>query len=74
MKVKCLDRETIYFNFRLDIGITSFNDIDEFAPVTKHERQRKQNPNPPYENESKQMTANCSLSALGISHVTYSRK
>ena len=31
----------IYFNFRLDIGITNFRELDEFAPVTKHERQRK---------------------------------
>ena len=35
------DKETIYFSFRLDIGITNFNDMDEFAPVTKHERQIK---------------------------------
>ena len=41
IRVKGLDKETIYFDFRLDIGITNFNDMDEFAPVTKHERQRK---------------------------------
>ena len=42
IKVKGLDgKETIYFNFRLDIGITNFNDMDESAPVTKHERQIK---------------------------------
>ena len=40
IKVKGLDKETIYFYFRLDIGTTNFNDMDEFAPVTKHERQR----------------------------------
>ena len=40
IKVKGLDKETIYFNFRLNIGITNFNDMDEFATVTKHERQR----------------------------------
>ena len=27
--------ETIYFNFRLDIGITNLNDMDEFISVTK---------------------------------------
>ena len=41
IRVKGLDKETIYFNFRLDIGITNFNDMDEFGPVTKHEQQRK---------------------------------
>ena len=33
--VKGLDKETIYFNFRLDIGINNFNDMDEFVSVTK---------------------------------------
>ena len=28
MRVKVLDYETIYFNFRLDIGLTNFNDMD----------------------------------------------
>ena len=28
--------ETISFNFRLDIGPTNLNDMDEFVPVTKH--------------------------------------
>ena len=28
--------ETICFNFRLDIGPTNLNDMDEFVPVTKH--------------------------------------
>ena len=41
IRVKGLDKETIYFNFRLDIGITNLNDMDEIAPLTKHERQRK---------------------------------
>ena len=41
--VKGLDKETIYFNFRLDIGITKFNDMDEFASVTKHMKGRKSN-------------------------------
>ena len=41
IRVKGLDQETIHFNFRLDIGITNFEDMDEFSPVTKHERQRK---------------------------------
>ena len=34
--VKVLNKETIYFNFRLDIGITKFNDMNEFVSVTKH--------------------------------------
>ena len=41
IRVKRLDKETIYFNFRLDIGITDFNDMDEFVSVTKQGRQRK---------------------------------
>ena len=39
--VKGLDKETIYFNFRLDIGITNFNNIDEFASVTKYMKGRE---------------------------------
>ena len=38
--VKGLDKETIYFNFRLDIGITNFNDMGEFVSVTKHMKSR----------------------------------
>ena len=34
--VKVLDKEIIYFNFRLDIGITNFNNMDEFVSLTKH--------------------------------------
>ena len=41
LMVEGLDKETIYFNFRLDIGITNFNDMDEFVSVTKQEGQRK---------------------------------
>ena len=75
LMAKDLDKETIYFNFRLDIGITKFNDMDEFVSVTKHcEGQRRQNPNPSYEKESNEMTANRSLSVLDINYVTYSRK
>ena len=48
--------------------------MDEIAPVTKHERQRKLNPNTPCEKESKEMTANCLLSVADINYVTYSRK
>ena len=33
--VKGSDRETICFNFRLDIGINNFNDMKEFVFVTK---------------------------------------
>ena len=32
--------ETIYSNFRLDIGITNL-DIDEFVPVIKHMKGRE---------------------------------
>ena len=48
--------------------------MDEFAPVTKHKRQRKYNPNPRCGKKSKEMTANCSLSVLDINYVTFSRK
>ena len=41
IRVKNLDKGTIYFNFRVDIRLTNFNDMDEFIPVIKHERQRK---------------------------------
>ena len=41
IRVKGLNKETIHFNFRLDIGITNFNYKEGFAAVTKHERQRK---------------------------------
>ena len=37
-RVKGLDKDTIYFTFRLDIGITKFNDMDKYAPVTKREQ------------------------------------
>ena len=34
--------ETIYFNFRLDIGITNLSDIVyEFVPATKHMKGRE---------------------------------
>ena len=39
--VKGIDKETIYFNLRLDIGITKFNDMDEFVSVTKHMKNRE---------------------------------
>ena len=41
IRIKGLDKATIYFNFRLDNGIINFKDMDEFARVTKHEPQRK---------------------------------
>ena len=41
IRINVSDKETVCFNLRLDIGITSFNDMDEFAPVIKHELQRK---------------------------------
>ena len=34
--VNGLDKETIYFNLRVDIGITKFNDMDGFVSVTKY--------------------------------------
>ena len=39
--VKGLDKEAIYFNFKLDIGTTNFNDMDEFVSVTKHMKSRE---------------------------------
>ena len=39
--VKGLDKETIYFNFRLDIGITNFYNMDESVSVTKHTKGRE---------------------------------
>ena len=37
-------------------------------------KDREKNPNQPCQKESKEMTANCSLSVLDIHNVTYSRK
>ena len=39
--VKGLDKETIYFNFRLEIGIINFNNMDEFVSVTKHMKDKE---------------------------------
>ena len=39
--VKGLDKETIYFNFRLYIGITNFNNMDKFVSMTKHMKGRE---------------------------------
>ena len=47
--------------------------MGECAPVTKHERQRKLNHNPPSEKESKETKAKCTVSVLG-SYITYSKK
>ena len=69
---KGLDKETIYFTFRLEIGITNLNNMGECAPVTKHERQIKLNHNPPCEKESKKTKG--TLSGLDISYITYSKK
>ena len=41
IRVKRLDKETIYFSFRLDIGITNFNNMDEFFSVTKYMKGRE---------------------------------
>ena len=32
---KSVRKETIYFNFRLDIGVSILNKVNEFFPVTK---------------------------------------
>ena len=56
--------------------------MDKFDSLTKHvkgrererERERERNSKPPCDKESKEMTANCSLSVLDINYVTYSRK
>ena len=40
-RVKALDKETIYFIFRLDIGITILNDMDKFVSVIKHIKGRE---------------------------------
>ena len=41
IRVKRLDKEIICFNFRLDIGITNFSNMDEFVSVTKHMKGRE---------------------------------
>ena len=41
LMVEGLDKETISFNFRLDIGITKFNDMNEFVCITKHMKGRE---------------------------------
>ena len=46
--------------------------MDEFVSLTKHMkgREREKNSKPPCDKESKEMTANCSLSVLDINYVT----
>ena len=62
LMVKELDKETIYFNFRLYIGITSFSNMDEFVSVTKHIKGRESKiPIHPVRKNPKEMTANCLL-------------
>ena len=39
--VKRLDKKTICFNFRLDIGINKFINMDEFVSITKHMKGRE---------------------------------
>ena len=52
--VKGSDKETIYFNFRLDIGINNFSDMDEFVSVTKSMKGRESKiPIQPVRNNSK---------------------
>ena len=41
LMLKGLDKETIYFNFRLNIGITSFSNRHELVSVTKHVKGRE---------------------------------
>ena len=74
IRVTSFDKETIFFNFRLGIGVNNFNDADEFSPVTNRERQRKQNFNSPCEKKAKELAANCSRSELDINYVTCNRK
>ena len=72
LMVKRLDKDNIYFNFRLDTGITNCNDMDEFVWVTKHMKNWESKISiHPVKKESKEMTANCLLSVLDISYVTY---
>ena len=39
--VKGLDKETSHFNFRLDIGIINFNNMNQFVSVAEHMKGRE---------------------------------
>ena len=41
IRLKGLDKETTYCDFRVEIGITNLNDMDEFVFETKHMKGRK---------------------------------
>ena len=41
LTLKGLDKDTIYFDFRLDVRITNFNDMDGFLSVNKHMKGRE---------------------------------
>ena len=41
IRAKGLDNKTIYFNFRLDLCITNFSNMNEFVSVTKYMKFRE---------------------------------
>ena len=58
--------ETISFNFRLDIGPTNLNDMDEFVPVTKHMNSTESKIQIHIVKKNKKKTANCLLKPVSI--------
>ena len=73
LMVKGLDKETIYFNFRFNIGITKFDDIDEFVSVTKHMKGRESKI-PIHSVEKNPKEWQLTVRVLDINYVIYSRK
>ena len=69
--VKGSDKKTIYFSFRLDIGINNFNDLDEFVSITKPMK-GKESKIPIHPLRKNPMKGQ--LSVIDINYVTYSRK
>ena len=71
LMVKGSDKKTIYFNFKLDISINNFNDMNEFVSITKpmKGRESKIPINPVRKNPKKGQ-----LSVIDINYVTYSKK
>ena len=69
--VKGSAKETIYINFRLDIGINNFNDMDEFVSVTKPMKGRESKI--PIHHVRKN-PKKWQLNVIDINYVTYSRK
>ena len=71
LMAKRSDKKTIYFSFRLDIGINNFSDMDEFVSITKPMKGRESKiPTHPVRKNPKQGH----LSVIDINYVTYSRK